>query len=164
MEKFPKSATIARFQDCDPLGHLNNAEYMNYFINAREDHLLNYYNLDVYAKIREGVAWVVGKHEILFKRPALLMEQLVIKSRVIGFNEKHILVEMTMFDEKESHLKAIMRSTFVPIDPSTGRSSEHNQEIMALLEGVYHPVAAATMEERAAAIKAEHAANPLTSA
>ena len=30
---------MTRFSDCDPFGHLNNARYIDYFINAREDHL-----------------------------------------------------------------------------------------------------------------------------
>ncbi len=31
------SKTKIRFQDCDPFNHLNNAAYINYLINARED-------------------------------------------------------------------------------------------------------------------------------
>ena len=28
-----------RFQDCDPFGHLNNARYIDYFLNARQDQI-----------------------------------------------------------------------------------------------------------------------------
>ena len=36
-----------RFQDCDPFNHLNNAAYLNYFMNAREDHLIENYGIDI---------------------------------------------------------------------------------------------------------------------
>ncbi|MEM9981458.1 MAG: acyl-CoA thioesterase, partial [Bacteroidota bacterium] len=29
------SKAIVRFQDCDPLRHLNNAKYFDYYFNAR---------------------------------------------------------------------------------------------------------------------------------
>jgi len=35
--KLTESRAIIRFQDCDPLRHLNNAKYFDYFYNARED-------------------------------------------------------------------------------------------------------------------------------
>ncbi len=48
--KEPVSNVVIRFQDCDPFGHLNNARYIDYFINAREGHLVEYYNLDIYER------------------------------------------------------------------------------------------------------------------
>ena len=44
-----ESTTHIRFQDCDPFGHLNNAQYLDYFMNAREDHLLANYAFDIFA-------------------------------------------------------------------------------------------------------------------
>ena len=32
-----------RFIDCDPIGHLNNSKYLDYMLNAREDHVEDYY-------------------------------------------------------------------------------------------------------------------------
>ena len=31
-----QSTVKIRFQDCDPFNHLNNAAYLNYFVNARD--------------------------------------------------------------------------------------------------------------------------------
>ena len=36
-QKTTKSSSLIRFQDCDPLRHLNNAKYFDYYFNARED-------------------------------------------------------------------------------------------------------------------------------
>ena len=38
-----ESTTKIRFQDCDPFRHLNNARYTDYFMNAREDQLAQFY-------------------------------------------------------------------------------------------------------------------------
>ena len=46
MEKTPKSRDKIRFTDCDMFGHLNNSRYLDYLINAREDHLKDFYNFD----------------------------------------------------------------------------------------------------------------------
>lgn len=63
-----------RFQDCDPFNHLNNSKYIDYFINAREDHLLENYNLDIYTMaLKEGISWVVASNQISYLRPALMM-------------------------------------------------------------------------------------------
>jgi acyl-CoA thioester hydrolase len=43
MEKTPISFYTVRFNDCDPLGHLNNSKYIDYFLNAREDHLKEHF-------------------------------------------------------------------------------------------------------------------------
>ena len=46
LSKILESKVKIRFQDCDPFNHLNNAAYINYFINAREDQILENYHLD----------------------------------------------------------------------------------------------------------------------
>ena len=154
MEKYPHSTTVIRFQDCDPMGHLNNGRYIDYFINAREDHLLKYYNLNVYEYIKEkGRAWVVAKNEILYRRPALLMEEVIIESQVLEFSNRHIHVEMRMFDAKRTHIKSILRSHFVPFDMTTNRAGEHDEEIMKMLQSVHSPIDIESIEERARSIQ-----------
>ena len=74
LEKILKSKAIIRFQDCDPFNHLNNAAYLNYFTNAREDQIKNYYDIDIYAMAKEsGISWVVGSNQIAYINPAFLM-------------------------------------------------------------------------------------------
>jgi acyl-CoA thioesterase FadM len=47
MELTPKSFYTIRFGDCDLFGHLNNARYLDYFINAREEHLKERYQVQL---------------------------------------------------------------------------------------------------------------------
>lgn len=68
--KEPMSDVVIRFQDCDPFGHLNNARYIDYFINAREDHLSEHYDFDIYERQKQSNSnWVVAKTKIAYIFP-----------------------------------------------------------------------------------------------
>lgn len=98
-----------RFQDCDPFNHLNNGSYINYFMNPREDVLIENYKLDIYKMVRnEGNSWVSSSNQIAYLKPAFLMETVVIESQLIKFNDSYLQVEMRMYDENKSHLKSII--------------------------------------------------------
>ena len=43
MEIEISSLVKVRFSDCDPIGHLNNVKYIEYMLNAREDHVESFY-------------------------------------------------------------------------------------------------------------------------
>ena len=114
LPKILESKTKIRFQDCDPFNHLNNASYFNYLINAREDQLIDNYNLDIYAHgKREGKSWVVASHQISYLKPATLMETVTIDSQLINYGNKNLLVEIRMWNEAKTELKAVLWSSFV---------------------------------------------------
>ena len=48
MQKILESRGLVRFQDCDPFNHLNNAAYLNYLVNAREDQLMAQHGINIY--------------------------------------------------------------------------------------------------------------------
>ena len=136
-----KSTYTIRFNDCDPLGHLNNSRYIDYLLNAREDHLKEFYNLTLPEFHRKGLAWVVKKHEIQYLRPAFYTEQVTVLSRLIELTEAYLLVELLMLDQKEQSVKAIMWTNFTCIDPQTGRRKDHTPEFMELARTMdLHPV------------------------
>ena len=140
MEKTPASFYIIRFNDCDPLGHLNNSRYLDYFLNAREDHLRESYGVDLREWAQRGDAFVVHSHEIRYLRPALYNESVMIQSSLIGVGDSWLLVELLMYDQ-ERQLKAILWTRFTHIDPQTGRKASHTEEmrdfvLQVLVEGV----------------------------
>ncbi len=100
-----QSTYRVRFNDCDPLGHLNNARYIDYMLNAREDHLGEFYQSSLPQFHRQGLAWVVKTHEIQYIRPAFYNEKVTIVSRLVELTDTYLLVEMLMFDEKQQALK-----------------------------------------------------------
>lgn len=135
MEKSPVSFYTVRFNDCDPHGHLNNSRYLDYFLNAREDHLRDVYGIDLREWAQQGNAFVVHSHEIRYLRPALYNEVIRIQTALIGAGENWLLVEMLMFD-RERQLKAILWSRFTHIDPRTGRKEPHSAQLLQFIEQV----------------------------
>lgn len=136
MNKVPSSVYTVRFSDCDPLGHLNNGRFIDYFLNAREDHLQEHYSINLKHFYNEGVSWVVNSHEITYLRPADYTERVRINSRVLHVAPDHLLVEMRMTDERETHLKSLMWSRFVPINVKTGRRENHSDSFMEFARSV----------------------------
>src|SRR5262245_4588822 len=95
-----ESTTVIRFQDCDPFRHLNNAHYIDYFMNAREDHLIQFYDFHIFEfsqKTNDG--WVVTKNQIAYLSPAMMQEQVVIRTQLIQMTASTLVVEGVMLDQ-----------------------------------------------------------------
>lgn len=153
--KVLESKALIRFPDCDPFNHLNNARYLDYFINAREDHLWTNYQLNIYAYGKEhGRSWVVGQNQIVYIKPAMLMEQVVITSTVLELTDTDLLVEMMMWNKDKTQLKSILWSRFVHFNLMTQKRDTHNQELMDYFKPLENPLPEKMdFEERVAAIR-----------
>ena len=58
MQKEISSLSRIRFSDCDPIGHLNNVKYLEYMLNAREDHVESGYGFTYEEYTRKtGCTW-----------------------------------------------------------------------------------------------------------
>lgn len=149
--RIPSCLRTVRFQDCDPFNHLNNGRYFDYFMNAREDHLIEFYDLNIYSMAAQtGKSWVVASSKISFLKPAFLMENVLIESQVIQFSEKEILVEMRMFTANRKSLKSVLWCTFVPFDIKTGKREMHDTAMMEFLDSVYLAVDEKHYDDRVA--------------
>lgn len=152
-----ESKTKVRFQDCDPFNHLNNAAYLNYFMNAREDQLIDNYGIDIYKMARkEGKSWVVGSNQIAYLKPAFLMEEIVIQSQLLQFGDSHLLVELRMLNSDKTEIKAIMWSTFVHFNLLEQKRETHSEEFMELFNNVVNPVTDSSFEQRVMAFKKQN--------
>jgi len=139
--KTPESEVLIRFPDCDPFNHLNNSRYIDYFINAREDHLMKYYDMNIYKLAAEkGVSWVVGQNQIAYLKPAYLMEKVIIQTRILEFREKDLLVEMQMWDKNKTQLKALLWSVFVHYNLKTQKGEIHSREFMQRFGALVDPL------------------------
>ncbi len=127
-----KSFYKVRFNDCDPLGHLNNSKYIDYMLNAREDHLKEFHDIELIRFHQQGKGWVVGNHEIYYIKPAFYNENVCVVSRLIELTSSQILVEMIMYDEKIEKMKSIMWTRFISINTKTGKKEEHSPEFMEI--------------------------------
>ena len=130
MTKTPHSVHKIRFSDCDPFGHLNNARYLDYFLDAREEHLKHAYDFNLTAHYTNGLAWVIGSHEIVYIRPAVYNEQVRITSTLLQAENDSLHVEMLMMNEQQDQLKAVIRTTFIPINTKTGKRDQHPADLL----------------------------------
>lgn len=149
MQKILESNTKIRFQDCDPFNHLNNSKYIDYFINAREDQVFDSYGIDIYMhSVTEGKSWVVNSNQIVYLKPAFLMEEVLIQSQLIDFDETSLLVEMKMWNKDKTSLKSVFWSRFVYIDLKTQKRTSHPEGLMSLFRDVKTETGSMVFEQR----------------
>ena len=132
---------LIRFSDCDPFNHLNNARYIDYFINAREDHILANMNFNIYHFAAEyGLVWVVSKNQVAYLKPAFLMETVVIDSALLRLGATDLLVEMKMWNERKDKLKSIMWTNLVHINIKTQKPENHSQRLLDTFKPFEYPI------------------------
>ena len=132
----PQTFYRVRFNHCDPFGHLNNSAYIDYMINAREDHLRQFHQLDLDTYYKQGTGWVVSSHEIQYVRPANYNETVCIQSDLIEAADSSVLVEIRMFNEECTSLKALMWTRFTCVSIRTGKKQDHSPEFMEIANGL----------------------------
>lgn len=144
METLPtilQSHVRVHHHDCDPFHHLSNSRYIDYFIAARTQQLLDAYdfNLAIMAQ-QQGIGWVVAETQIAYIRPATWFENVLVESRLLSFSASSLLVETVMWDENRTHVKAIMWITFVHFGLITKKRLNHSDELMAFFQKVQAPL------------------------
>lgn len=149
LEKELESKVQIRFPDCDPFNHLNNSRYIDYIINAREDQLIKYYDLDIYKMAKDtGISWVISQTQIAYLSSAELMETVTIQTRLVSFSEKTLLAEAVMWNENKTQIKAIMWARFTHFNLRTKKSQEHSEELMQFFNEIVCPLLQTNFEER----------------
>lgn len=127
-EIISSSAYTIRFTDCDLFGHLNNAKYIDYFLNAREDHLKNYYQIDLRNYYKQNIGWLVSGHIIQYLRSVKYNEVVKIDSSIIKLSNDFLVVEMLMYDEAKSTLKSILWSKLTATNLLSSSKMNHPVE------------------------------------
>ena len=131
----PETIRRVHFQDCDMLGHLNNARYLDYFLNAREDHTTAHYALNMGELAREQyAAWVITKHHISYLKPARQGAQVRICSQLIHFDNSNLVLEMQMRSEDGTRLLALLWSEMTFVAMPAGTRTDHSNAMMNLLD------------------------------
>jgi acyl-CoA thioester hydrolase len=125
-----ESHSVIRFQDCDPLRHLNNAKYFDYYFNAREDQVAMQYDFrSDYPFRRYQASWVVYQHQIAYVRPANVGEWITILSSIIFFDDNTIVTEYLMTNQDKTELKNVLWTTSKYISVATGKVITHHPEL-----------------------------------
>lgn len=135
----PGHEVLIRFPDCDPFGHLNNAKYLTYFVNAREGHVRDYYGFDTYVHAQKtGRSWVVRSANVAFAVPALNNERVRISTQLIGLTANQVRIEGVMEGTRGIHSVSWVDLTYV--DTATGRPVKHEADLQELFDNLLVPV------------------------
>lgn len=135
MENELKSLARIRFGDCDPIGHLNNVKYLEYMLNAREDHVEDGYGFtyEQYTK-KTGCTWVSIQNEIAYLKEVRYNSKVVITSKLIDIQDRISKVEILMKSEDESTIHAVLWMTVIYFNMKTRSSAIHPAETLELFK------------------------------
>lgn len=132
-----KTLKRVSFEDCDPFAHLNNANYLTYFLNAREEQLRTNRILDILEHAKEtGKSWAVISHNIKYLKPARMGEKLEIWSRMLTFNAFIDLIEFVMIEPVKHQLKSVMHSQLAYFSIKEAKPVKHDRQITQLFSQI----------------------------
>ena len=129
MQKEISSVVKVRFSDCDPIGHLNNVKYLEYMLNAREDHVEHGYGFtyEEYTK-KTGCTWITIQNEIAYLREVRYNAKVQITSKTIEVGDRLSKVEILMKSEDGATIHCILWVTVIYFNMETRLSESHPQE------------------------------------
>jgi len=138
----PETLHRIHFQDCDMLGHLNNARYLDYFLNAREDQVAEHYALNMGQLAQEQqAAWVITKHQLSYLKPARQGAVVRIRTQIIHADHANLVVEMQMRTADGLRLLALLWSEMAFVRLPAGTRLDHSDDLLELLEQLDEPSA-----------------------
>ncbi|WP_447951491.1 acyl-CoA thioesterase [Chryseobacterium koreense] len=124
MEKELSSIVKVRFSDCDPIGHLNNVKYLEYMLNAREDHVENGYGFTYEEYTRKtGCTWITIQNEIAYLKEVRYNAKVMISSKTIELSDRLSKVEILMKSEDGKTIHSILWLTVIYFDMKTRKSA-----------------------------------------
>ena len=135
MQKEISSIEKVRFSDCDPIGHLNNVKYLEYMLNAREDHVESGYGFtyEEYTK-RTGCTWVTLQNEIAYLKEVRYNAKVMITSKTIDLGDRLSKVEILMKSEDGKTIHSVLWLTVIYFNMKTRSSESHPEDTIELFQ------------------------------
>ena len=144
MEKEISSVAKVRFSDCDPIGHLNNVKYLDYMLNAREDHVEHGYGFTYEEYTRKtGCTWITVQNEIAYLKEVRYNAKIQISSKTIEIGDRLSKVEILMKSEDGETIHCVLWMTVIYFNMKTRLSESHPEETKDLFRKFL-----VTLEER----------------
>lgn len=133
MTKEISTVVKVRFSDCDPIGHLNNVKYLEYMLNAREDHVEQFYGFTYEEYTRKtGCTWIAIQNEIAYLQEVRYNSRVVISSKTIEIQDRISKVEILMKSEDGNKIFAVLWITVIYFNMKTRKSEVQPPETIQL--------------------------------
>lgn len=122
-----------RFSDCDPIGHLNNVKYLEYMLNAREDHVEAGYGFTYEEYTRKtGCTWIAIQNEIAYLKEVRYNSKVLITSKTIEISDRVSKVEILMKSLDEKTVHCVLWCTVIYFNMKTRLSESQPEETKKL--------------------------------
>ncbi len=135
MQKELSNEARIRFSDCDPIGHLNNVKYLEYMLNAREDHVESGYGFTYEEYTRKtGCTWITIQNEIAYLKEVRYNAKVIISSKTIEVGDRISKVEILMKSADGQTIHSILWMTIIYFNMKTRKSDVHPEDTKTLFE------------------------------
>ena len=135
MQKELTSQAKIRFSDCDPIGHLNNVKYLEYMLNAREDHVEEGYGFtyEEYTK-KTGCTWITLQNEIAYLKEVRYNSSVIITSKTIEVSDRISKIEILMKNEDGNTINAVLWINVIYFNMKNRTSETQPEEVKELFK------------------------------
>ena len=106
-----------RFNDFDPMGHVNNTIFMNYFDIGKVAYFKAVWNTD-FIDWRE-IGLVIALIETDFMSTILMDERVVVRTTILRIGNKSLELSQQLINPDTNQLKAAARTIMVGFDVNT---------------------------------------------
>ncbi len=124
----PNTAVVeVRFSDCDPMGHVNNANYLTYFEQGRVEFLRQNH-------LGWSLPFIIAEAHVRFVAPAQFAEFVYVHVQVVKIGQKSWRFAYRATDESGQRLFAEGWTAQVAFDYTTHKSMAIPEDFRAVLE------------------------------
>ena len=113
--------------DIDRLGHVNNVVYLRWVQDAAVAH----WQATAPAEDQEQLRWVVMRHEIDYKRPAFVNDEIIARTWVGTATQRAFERHTELLRGRDMRVLAQVRTLWCPIDANTGKPTDVSDEVRA---------------------------------
>lgn len=118
-------------KDIDANGHANNVVYLRWVQEAAVAHWL----AAIAPELAKGVAWAVVRHEIDYKRPAMLGDALIARTWLGEISAATCERFCEILRPLDGQVLAKVRTLWCVFDPTTGRPRRIDPRVKAAFAG-----------------------------
>lgn len=114
--------------DIDELNHVNNVVYVQWI----QDAAVRHWNSIAPEDIKSRYVWVIVRHEIDYKFPAMLNEELQIETRVLSVATASSVRQVQIFRKSDKRLLVEAQTNWCMVDRETLRPVRISEEVKKL--------------------------------
>jgi acyl-CoA thioester hydrolase len=121
---------VVKPTDIDEMNHVNNVVYVQWVQDAAAAH----WNAEAPEEVKLKFNWVVMRHEIDYRSPALLNDELIAKTWVENYDGARSTRIVQIIRKKDEKLLAEARTTWCLLNADTHRPVRAGDEIKSVFK------------------------------